>query len=270
MANRRRLDSLLVERGLAPSRDRAQRLILAGRVTVDGAPAEKAGAAYSPEASISVQEDPCPYVSRGGLKLAGALDAFGVSPAGRFCLDAGASTGGFTDVLLRRGARRVAAVDVGRGLIDWSLRNDPRVLLMEKVNARRLTPETFAAAAGGERPGLATVDLSFISVLKVLDALGSVLAEGGEMIVLVKPQFEVGKGKVGKGGIVRDPALHREVLERVWDGCREKGLGPQGACASPITGAKGNREFFLHLRAGEESADRAACLDAAMAGEDED
>ncbi|MFQ5693938.1 MAG: TlyA family RNA methyltransferase, partial [Nitrospinota bacterium] len=170
MPKSQRLDKLLVERGLVPSRERAQRLILAGRVLVNGRPAEKAGTSFPSDIPLDLREDPCPYVGRGGLKLAAALEAFGISVAGRLCLDAGASTGGFTDVLLRRGARRVVAIDVGKGLLDWTLRNDPRVCLLEGVNVRKLTPEAFARAAGADRPDLATVDLSFISVEKVLGA----------------------------------------------------------------------------------------------------
>ncbi len=264
MAKGQRLDRLLVERGLAPSRERARSLILAGRVTVGGAPAGKAGAAYPPDAAIALREDPCPYVSRGGLKLAAALDAFSVSPAGRFCLDVGSSTGGFTDCLLQRGARRVACVDVGEGLLDWTLRNDPRVAVIEGVNARYLTREAFARAAGEERPDLAAVDLSFISAAKVLLSVRALLAPRADLIVLVKPQFEVGRGKVGKGGIVRDPALHREALDAVWDWAAGRDLGPRGACASPVRGAKGNREFFLRLVPGELAAEREACVGAAL------
>lgn len=268
MAKNQRLDKLLVERNLAPSRERAQRLILAGRVSVKGQPATKAGMSYPIDAPIEVLEDLCPYVSRGGLKLVAALDAFGVSPEGRFCLDAGASTGGFTDVLLRRGARRVACVDVGKGILDWSLRGDARVLLMEEINARHLTAEMVAAASGGERPDLAVADLSFISLRKVLPAVREALILPAEMIVLIKPQFEVGKGKVGKGGIVRDAALHDEVLRAFWDWAAAEGYGPQGAIASPIRGAKGNREFFLYLRPGDAPGDKDGSILGALKEED--
>ncbi|MDA1000157.1 MAG: TlyA family RNA methyltransferase [bacterium] len=265
MAKSQRLDKLLVERNLAPSRERAQRLILAGRVSVNGQPATKAGVSYPTDAPIEVLEDLCPYVSRGGLKLAAALNAFGVSPEGRFCLDAGASTGGFTDVLLRRGARRVVCVDVGKGILDWSLRGDARVLVMEETNARHLTAQMVAAASGGEWPDLAVADLSFISLRKVLPAVREVLIPPGEMIVLIKPQFEVGKGKVGKGGIVRDAALHDEVLREFWDWAASAGYGPRGALASPLRGAKGNREFFLHLRPGDAPGERDAAIGGALA-----
>ncbi|MCY4384459.1 MAG: TlyA family RNA methyltransferase [Nitrospinae bacterium] len=253
MAKKQRLDKLVVERALAPSRERARSLILAGLVSVDGQPATKAGSAFPENSSITLKENPCPYVSRGGLKLAGALDVFGVDPFEKYCMDVGASTGGFTDVLLTRGARRVASVDVGKGLIDWKLRNDPRVTLLEGVNARHLTREIFQALAGEERPGLCVVDVSFISVMKVVGPIHDLLEDGGEMLVLIKPQFEVGKGRVGKGGIIRDPELHREVLLRIWDETLRMKLAPQGISLSAITGAKGNREFFLYLKPGANS-----------------
>ncbi len=253
MAKKQRLDKLVVERALAPSRERARSLILAGLVSVDGQPATKAGSAFPEDSSITLKENPCPYVSRGGLKLAGALDVFGVDPFEKYCMDVGASTGGFTDVLLTRGARRVASVDVGKGLIDWKLRNDPRVTLLEGVNARHLTPEIFQALAGEERPGLCVVDVSFISVMKLVGPIHDLLDDGGEMLVLIKPQFEVGKGRVGKGGIIRDPEHHREVLLRIWDETLRMKLAPQGISLSAITGAKGNREFFMYLKPGANS-----------------
>ena len=253
MAKKQRLDKLLVERALAPSRERARSLILAGLVSVDGEPASKAGSSFPEDAAITLKENPCPYVSRGGLKLEGALDFFGIDPLDTYCLDIGASTGGFTDVLLTRGARRVSAVDVGRGLIDWKLRNDSRVTLLEGVNARHLTPDTFQALAGEERPSLCVVDVSFISVVKVLAPIHELLDEDGEMLALIKPQFEVGKGRVGKGGIVRDPELHGEVLLRIWDETLQLGMAPQGISLSAITGAKGNREFFLYMKPGADS-----------------
>ena len=261
MARKQRLDKLVVERALAPSRERARSLILAGLVSVDGKPATKAGSSFPLDASITLKKDACPYVSRGGLKLAGALDDFCIHPEGRNCVDIGASTGGFTDVLLTRGARRVTSVDVGKGLIDWKLRNDPRVTLLEGVNARHLTLETFRMLAGEERPSLCVMDVSFISVTKVLGPIHELLGEGGEIVVLIKPQFEVGKGRVGKGGIVRDPALHREVLIRIWDECLRMKLAPQGIALSAIMGAKGNREFFLHLKPGANSPEAQALVE---------
>ena len=255
MARKQRLDKLVVERALAPNRARARSLILAGLVSVDGKPAFKAGSSFLENASITLKEEACPYVSRGGLKLAGALDVFGVHPRERYCIDVGASTGGFTDVLLTRGARRVTAVDVGKGLLDWKLRNDSRVTLLEGVNARHLTLETFWLLAGDERPGLCVVDVSFISVMKILGPIRGLLDDGGEIIALIKPQFEVGKGRVGKRGIIRAPELHREVLIRVWDEALQMKLAPQDVASSVISGAKGNREFFLHLKPGESSPD---------------
>ena len=265
MVRKQRLDKLVVERALAPSRERARSLILAGLVSVDGQPATKAGSSYPENSSITLKENPCPYVSRGGLKLAGALDDFGIAPIGRYCLDVGASTGGFTDVLLTRGARRVASVDVGKGLIDWKLRNDPKVTLLEGVNARHLTPEKFQTLAGGERPGLCVVDVSFISVIKVVGPIHELLADDGEMLVLIKPQFEVGKGRVGKGGVVRDPELHREVLLRVWDETLGLGLTPQSIAMSAITGTKGNREFFLYLKPAANSPSAQDVIDGILA-----
>ena len=267
MAKKQRLDKLLVERALAPSRERARSLILAGLVSVDGQPATKAGSSFPEDASITLKENPCPYVSRGGLKLAGALDFFGIDPKEKYCMDVGASTGGFTDVLLTRGARRVASVDVGRGLIDWKLRNDPRVTLLEGVNARYLTPEIFQTLAGEERPGLCVADLSFISVMKVVGPIHDLLDDGGEMLVLIKPQFEVGKGRVGKGGIIRDPELHREVLLRIWDETLRMKLAPQGISLSAITGAKGNREFFMYLKPGANSPKSQEVVDKVLAEE---
>ena len=242
-------------------------MILAGLVSVDGEPALKAGSSFPEEASITLKENPCPYVSRGGLKLEGALDFFDIDPLDKYCMDVGASTGGFTDVLLTRGARRVASLDVGKGLIDWKLRNDPRVTLLEGVNARHLTPEMFQKLAGEERPSLCVVDVSFISVVKVLEPIHDLIEDGGEMLVLIKPQFEVGRGHVGKGGIVRDPALHREVLLRIWDETLRIGLAPQGIALSAITGAKGNQEFFLYLEPGAGSPDAQDVVEGILAKE---
>jgi len=260
----RRLDHLLVERGLAPSRERARSLILAGRISVEGTLADKAGSAYSTKAEIRVAEDPCPYVSRGGLKLVAALDAFGVMPEGRICLDVGASTGGFTDVLLQRGARAAICLDVGKGQLDWTLREDPRVTVLEGINARYLTPDSFARVAGEVLLDLATLDLSFISATKVLPAVGALLAENSEIILLAKPQFEAGKGQVGKGGIVRSSAVHRTVLENLWSWAAGNSFGPQAACASPILGAKGNREFFLYFRPGAEAREMETQVERAL------
>lgn len=237
-----RLDVGLVDRGLAESREKAQALVMAGRVQVDGRPATKAGAAVKPGAAIVVAPGP-EHVGRGALKLAGALDAFGIDPGGRVAVDVGASTGGFTETLLARGAQRVYAVDVGRGQLHERIRGDERVVVLERVNARELSAREVP-----EPCGIATVDVSFISVLKVLPALGAVLSPVADLLVLVKPQFEVGRRQVGKGGVVKDPALHLQALRDIAQGARELGLAVLAACSSPITGSQGNREFFLHLR----------------------
>lgn len=241
VATRPRLDLRLVELGLAESRERAQALVMAGRVRVDGQPAHKPGAAVKPQAALEVLPGP-EHVGRGALKLQGALEALGVDPAGRTAIDVGASTGGFTQVLLERGAARVYAVDVGRGQLHERLRLDPRVVALERVNARQLSP-----AAVPEACGLAVIDVSFISLQLILPALRCVLRPGADVLALVKPQFEVGRQQVGRGGIVADPALHRQALLGVAAAARELGYAVRGACASPITGSEGNREFFLHL-----------------------
>jgi 23S rRNA (cytidine1920-2'-O)/16S rRNA (cytidine1409-2'-O)-methyltransferase len=227
--------------------------VLAGRVRVgdgDAARADhKPGDLVGPSIPVSVVE-PEPYVSRGGHKLAAALDAFGIDPAGRVCLDVGASTGGFTDLLLQRGAARVYALDVGRGQLAEALRADPRVVSMERTNARTLTALTLP-----EPVDLATIDVSFISLVKVLGPVASTLAPGGAIVALVKPQFEAGKGRTDRG-VVRDPAVHREVLERVVaEAATDVGLGTQAVVASPILGPAGNREFFVHLAPGPGCAD---------------
>ncbi len=231
-----------MERGLAPTREKAQALILSGQVLVNEQKVEKAGAAVNRASALRLLGEPLKYVSRGGLKLEAALDAFGIELAGRVCLDVGASTGGFTDCMLQRGAARVYAVDVGAGQMDWRLRNDPRVTLREKKNARYLT-----LADLGERVDFAAVDVSFISVRKILPRLPAVLKRPAAAVVLVKPQFEVGRGLVGKGGIVRDPALHQRVVEAVTAAALELGFEEPRVIPSPIEGAEGNREFLLYL-----------------------
>jgi 23S rRNA (cytidine1920-2'-O)/16S rRNA (cytidine1409-2'-O)-methyltransferase len=241
VGERTRLDVILVARGLAPSREKAQALVMAGRVRVDGAPAKKPGTAVRAEAAVEVLAGP-EHVGRGAQKLIGALDAFAVDVAGRVAVDVGASTGGFTEVLLARGAARVYAVDVGRNQLHERLQADPRVVVRDRVNARALS-----AADVPEPCGIATVDVSFISVEKILPALLGVLAPGADAVVLVKPQFEVGRGHVGRGGIVRDPEQHLEAARGVAAAAVRAGYGFRGACASPIPGAEGNREFFLHL-----------------------
>jgi 23S rRNA (cytidine1920-2'-O)/16S rRNA (cytidine1409-2'-O)-methyltransferase len=236
-----RLDLLLVERGLTDSREKARALILAGQVLVNGQKVDKAGAGIDSTANIELLAQPR-YVGRGGLKLEAALDHFGISPADKICLDVGSSTGGFTDCLLQRGALRVYAIDVGTGQLDWRLRNDPRVIVQEQVNARYLTrhqvPEPIA---------LAVCDVSFISITMILPALAGLLSPDAEMVILVKPQFELDRDQVGKGGIIRDPALHQRACQRV-----EKAVESLGFHAaiipSPILGAEGNREFLLYAR----------------------
>jgi len=238
--SRRRLDLEIVRRGLAPSRERAQALILAGRVRVTGVERPKAGAQVSEESEIDVDGEET-WVSRGAHKLIGALDAFGVSCAGRVCADIGSSTGGFTEVLLARGAPRVYAFDSGVGQLHERLRQDPRVILSERTNARHLSPDALP-----EAPTLATMDVSFISILKILPALSGLLADGADLVSLVKPQFEAGRGDVGSGGIVRDPTVHTRVMLAVCGEAESLGWRVNAVCRSPIEGSGGNREFFLH------------------------
>lgn len=237
---------LLVERGLAASRDRAQALILAGGVRVDGQVVSKAGASVPANADIALAAPDHPYVSRGGLKLAHALDAFRIDVTGRTALDIGASTGGFTDVLLQRGAATVVALDVGHGQLDWKIRNDPRVIVMERVNARTLTPDDLPPAA--RIFGIVTIDVSFISLRHILPVVPALLERTGDVVALVKPQFEARREEVGKGGIIRDPAVHARVVTEVTAAADALGLSRAGLVDSPVTGMEGNREFLLHLR----------------------
>ncbi|MFI6603126.1 TlyA family RNA methyltransferase [Nonomuraea sp. NPDC050536] len=248
MSRRIRLDNELVRRGLARSREQAQQLIEAGRVTVGGQAAGKPATQVDTAAAIVVAESPQgpDYVSRGAHKLLGALDTFPVAVEGRRCLDAGASTGGFTDVLLRRGAGHVLAVDVGYGQLAWSLRTDDRVTVMERVNVRDLTPEQV-----GEPPTLVVGDLSFISLRLVLPALAAVAAGKADFVLLVKPQFEVGKELVGAGGVVRDPALRAQAVRQAADKAGALGLDVRGVTASPLPGPSGNVEYLLWLGKGE-------------------
>jgi 23S rRNA (cytidine1920-2'-O)/16S rRNA (cytidine1409-2'-O)-methyltransferase len=239
--NRARLDVALVERGLVNSREKAQALILAGKVTVDGRRVDKPGRMVQPANRIEL-EQPLRYVSRGGLKLEAALAHFGIRVAGRVCLDVGASTGGFTDCLLQHGAARVHAVDTGAGQIDWKLRTDARVVLHERVNARYLEPAEI-----GEPIDVIVCDVSFISVTLLIPALARVLAPAGDWVILIKPQFEAGRELVGKGGIVRDPAVHRMACDRVIGALQSAGFETQ-LMDSPVTGAEGNREFLVHAR----------------------
>jgi len=257
MKSTRRLDLVLVERGLAPSREQARGLVLGGRVRVAGLRVDKAGAAVNPAAEIEV-EGGLPYVGRGGLKLAGALDRFGIAVQGLVAVDVGASTGGFTDCLLQRGASRVYAVDVGYGQLAWKLQSDPRVVRLDRVNIRTATPALLP-----EPCDLAVIDVSFISLRLVLAPVYSLLREDGQVVTLVKPQFEVGRGRVGKGGIVRDPELWREVLAGLVDHVVAAGHAVIDWCESPIAGADGNREFFLHLGKGG-TGDRSTTIRSAV------
>jgi 23S rRNA (cytidine1920-2'-O)/16S rRNA (cytidine1409-2'-O)-methyltransferase len=237
---KQRLDQLLVERGLAQSRSRAQALILAGRVFSGERRLDKPGQAVADDIALCVRLAGPAYVSRGGIKLAHGLDRFGIDPAGHVALDVGASTGGFTDVLLQRGAARVYAVDVGRAQLDWRLRNDPRVVVLEKTNVRHLTRKHVPEAVD-----LVVCDVSFISLELALPAALALAAPGAFLVALIKPQFEVGKGQVGKGGVVRDPALHDAVCGKIARWLSDQGWQVLGVAESPITGPKGNREFLI-------------------------
>ncbi|MDO8848573.1 MAG: TlyA family RNA methyltransferase [Coriobacteriia bacterium] len=258
MAAGRRLDVELASRGLVASPEQARAAILSGRVTVGGTVVSKAGANVVPEAVIVVAEGP-PFVSRGGVKLAGALDAFGIDPAGARALDVGASTGGFTDCLLQRGAASVTAVDVGYGQLAWSLRNDARVRVLERTNIRTADPIVL-----GGPYDLAVIDVSFVGLAKVLPSVLPLMAESASIVALVKPQFEAGKGRVGKKGVVRDAAVHREVLEVIVGAVESHGWVVRRIGWSPITGPEGNIEFWIWAaRTGERGGDEPAAVVAA-------
>lgn len=241
-----RLDVLLVARGLAESREKAQALILAGNVQVAGHPVAKAGTSLPEDVEIHVDAREHPWVSRGGVKLSHALDVFAIDVRGCLGLDIGASTGGFTDVLLQRGARQVIAVDVGHGQLHWKLRSDPRVTLCEGLNARALSRADLPDLGAGA--DVVTIDVSFISLKHILPVVPALLTPGGDVIALVKPQFEAGRYDVGEGGIVRDPAIHMRVVEEVTAAAAEVGLTRAAVIESPITGVEGNKEFLMHLR----------------------
>ena len=238
-----RLDLMVAERGLAESQSKAAALILAGTIAVEGRIVTKPGYPVAPEAAIALRENPLPYVSRGGLKLAPALEQLAIEVKGKVALDIGAATGGFTDCLLTRGAKKVYAVDVGKGLLHWKLRHDPRIVVLEKINARYLD-----SALIPEPIDLAAVDVSFISLDKILPPLTRLIKPGGLILALVKPQFEVGKGEVGKGGVVRDPAKQKQAVDRIADFARSLGLKEKGRAPSRIKGPKGNQEHFLFLQ----------------------
>ncbi|MEK6206061.1 MAG: TlyA family RNA methyltransferase [Chloroflexota bacterium] len=250
MTKRVRLDQLLVQRELAPSRERAQALILAGVVRVDGGRADRAAAPVAEDAELAVDKGP-QYVSRGGDKLAGALDALGLDVAGKVAIDVGSSTGGFTDVLLQRGAVRVHAVDVGKGQLEWGLRQDPRVVVHEGVNAREGVPVE-------ETVDIVVADVSFISLRLALPPALAKLRDGGDVVALVKPQFEAGRDAVGKGGVVREPEARAAAAVAVANDLSSRGFGVLAVTASPIEGREGNREIFVHARKGAASLDEAA------------
>jgi len=243
-----RIDKQMVERGLVESRARAQALILAGKVLVRDQRVDKPGQLIDADAEIRIKGETLRYASRGGLKLEAALREFNIDPAGKRCLDVGASTGGFTDCLLQHGAAYVWAIDVGHNQLVWRLRQDPRVVVLEGQNARRLDPDQFPF-----RFDLATIDVAFISLTKILPAVRACLTDAADCIALIKPQFEVGKGEVGSGGIVRDPAKHRRVLVEIVNAARDLGLSAVGLIESPILGAEGNREFLIQLKSAGES-----------------
>ena len=261
---KKRLDLLLVEKGLIESRQKAQALIMAGQVYVKGQKVDKAGAPTDPEAPIEIRGGSLKYVSRGGYKLEKAMETWPIALTGKICADIGASTGGFTDCMLQNGAEKVYAVDVGYGQFAWKLRQDPRVVCLERTNARYLSHEIIP-----EEPDFSSVDVSFISLKLILPAIAGVLRDGGEAVCLIKPQFEAGREKVGKKGVVRDPAVHREVLERFLDHAKESGFTVLDLSYSPVRGPEGNIEYLGWLRRGpgEETAFDLAALVEASHGE---
>ncbi len=243
---KKRLDILVTERGLAESREKAKTLIMAGQVYVDGQKADKPGDTFSEDAAVEVRGKGLPYVSRGGLKLEKAMREFGLQLQGRTCMDIGASTGGFTDCMLQNGAQRVYSVDVGYGQLAWSLRTDPRVVNLERTNARYLTREQVP-----EEIGFFSVDVSFISLTLILPAVRPLLAEHGQAVCLIKPQFEAGREKVGKKGVVRDKAVHEEVIEKIRSFALENGFSVLGLTFSPVKGPEGNIEYLIYLERSE-------------------
>jgi len=243
-----RLDVVMTERGLSESREKARAIIMSGQVFVSGQRADKPGTPVAEDAEIEVRGSVCPYVSRGGLKLEKALAYFGVDPTGYVCSDSGASTGGFTDCLLQKGASKVYAIDVGYGQLAWKIRSDPRVVTMERTNIRYVTPEQL-----GEPLDLSVVDVSFISLKLVLPVIAALLKPEGQVLCLIKPQFEAGKENVGKKGVVRDPAVHAAVITSVCAFAQEIGFGVRNLTFSPVKGPEGNIEFLAHLRRGAKS-----------------
>lgn len=250
MAKKERLDVLLVERNLVESRQRAKTMIMTGNVLVNNQREDKAGTKVPVDAEIRIKGNPLPYVSRGGLKLEKAMKNFDVTLEGKVCADIGASTGGFTDCMLQNGAVKVYSIDVGYGQLAWSLRNDPRVVCMEKTNVRYITPADIEELAN-----FASIDVSFISLDKIMDAVLGILTEDGQVVCLIKPQFEAGREKVGKKGVVRDPEVHREVIERVVGQMVERKVAIKGLSYSPIRGPEGNIEYLLHISKSGEGID---------------
>ena len=247
---KKRLDMLMMERSLAPSREKAKAFIMAGDVYVDGQKEDKAGTMFPETVKIEVRGNTLPYVSRGGLKLEKAMKNFDVTLEGKVCMDVGASTGGFTDCMLQNGAVKVYSIDVGYGQLDWKLRNDPRVVCMEKTNIRYVVPENL-----GEPADFSSIDVSFISLTKVLLPVRNLLTDEGEIVCLIKPQFEAGREKVGKKGVVRDPAVHQEVIEKVRDYAMSIFMEPCHLSFSPIKGPEGNIEYLLHLKKHQEGTE---------------
>jgi len=238
---KKRADVYLTETGIAGSREQARRLISEGKVLADGKPVSKPATLVDEHSHITVIEEPS-YVSRGAFKLEKAIDSFGVDPEGKFVIDVGASTGGFTDLMLRRGAEKVVAIDVGYGQLAWTLRQNPRVIVMERTNIRDVKPEDLPALAD-----LITIDVSFISLEKIHGAVAGLLKPGGDIIALIKPQFEAGRERVGKKGVVKDPGVHKDVLKRLWNFYEESGMYVKGLTYSPIKGPEGNIEFLIYL-----------------------
>lgn len=253
---KKRLDVLCVERGLAQSREKAKAIIMSGIVYVDGVREDKAGTSFDEKVSIEVKGTTLKYVSRGGLKLEKAVEVFALDLSGMTCLDVGSSTGGFTDCMLQNGAAHVFAIDVGRGQLDWKLRNDPRVTCMEKTNIRYVVPEDIGVPAD-----FSSIDVSFISLVKVLGPVKELLRDEGRIVCLIKPQFEAGREKVGKHGVVRDENVHREVIQKVKDYAESIGLVPIGLDYSPIKGPEGNIEYLLYLYKGDAGNVKAGSLD---------
>lgn len=253
---KKRLDVLCVERGLAQSREKAKAIIMSGIVYVDGVREDKAGTSFDEKVSIEVKGATLKYVSRGGLKLEKAVEVFALDLSGMTCLDVGSSTGGFTDCMLQNGAAHVFAIDVGRGQLDWKLRNDPRVTCMEKTNIRYVVPEDIGVPAD-----FSSIDVSFISLVKVLGPVKELLRDEGRIVCLIKPQFEAGREKVGKHGVVRDENVHREVIQKVKDYAESIGLVPIGLDYSPIKGPEGNIEYLLYLYKGDAGNVKSGSLD---------